>query len=393
MRFNFTFLLSVVLALAICACGKDGRDRLPSGGGVWHGGGDTNPAVTPDNPDLSVLDLPLSEVTVVTAGHWLMNSSVMQCFAFRGDGSMFASQVAASSSNENYKLNLVHKNIDSNTNKKVMQLSFFGHGSNIVYETGPAGEDWIWVGSYGTNTDTDGSYYITSNQTVARIRFDSGKTVLPEEVEDHWYIPGIKNIHPAIDFDRRQIAFWGLSTDGKTGFFFVYDLDEVLALPKKEMTLAMAIVREPGTAAKSYKATVRNLSELKALASIQLTSARWSGFKYNFGTGGNQGFELKGGLIYHYHGAGNDNDPNNRVPVESVVTVFALDGHIVEQHRVMAVADVNALAEAGITDTGFMESEGIKIYGDRLYLGYATRNSSDSHRHITILSYPLKEKE
>lgn len=393
------YFLTVALALSLLACGKDGRE-LPSGGNtgtaVNPGTGD-DPGQTgvtaPGNPDLSVLDLPLNEVTVLTAGHWLMNSSVMQCFAFRGDGSMFATQVAASSSNENYKLNLVHKGIDSNAYKKYMQLAYFGHGANIVYEAGPAGEDWIWVGSYGTNTNTEGSYYISLNQTVSRIRFEAGATLLPEEVEDHWYLPGINNIIPAIDFDRRQIAFWGLALDGKTGYFFVYDLDEVLALQKKKMTLAKEIVREPGTAAKSYTAEVRNLSELKAIATIRLTTASWSGGTYNFGTGGNQGIEFKGGVIYHYHGAGNTNETANRVPVTSVVTAFALDGHILGQHRVMAVADVDALEAAGITDTGFMESEGIKIYGDRLYLGYATRCSTDTRRHITILSYPLKSKD
>ena len=69
-----------------------------------------------------------------------------------------------------------------------------------------------------------------------------------------------------------------------------------------------------------------------------------------------------------------------------------MTGKLVEQHRVMAVASIADLSAAGITDTGFMESEGIKVYGDKLYLGYATKKSNDTHRYVTILEYPLKRK-
>lgn len=386
------FLVSFFFLLALAACRKEdsGIRSHPSPPPA----SDT-PYVgeTPENPDLSVLDLPLKDVQVLTSGTWLRNNSVMQCFALPGDGTMYAVQVAASSSGDNYKLNLVHKGVNSNTNKQYMQLAYFGHGSNIVYEKGPWGEEWIWVGNYGTNTAKDGTLHYTSNQTVARICFEADKELSPEDVTEQWYLPGVHNIHPAIDFERKQIAFWSLNQDNSASYFHVYDLDEVLAIPKKQVTLTYPILRGvAGEATRSYSPTVHNLADITPIATIVLNSSSWEGCEYNFGTGGIQGFELKGGRIYHYHGSGNDNTTDNITPVTSVVTVFDLDGHVVEQYRVMAVADPTALANAGITDTGFMESEGIKIYGDKLYLGYATRKSTDNRRYVTILSYPLKSK-
>ena len=67
-------------------------------------------------------------------------------------------------------------------------------------------------------------------------------------------------------------------------------------------------------------------------------------------------------------------------------------GLLVEQHRVMAVASIPDLAAANLTDYGFMESEGIKIYGETLYLGYTTKKTGDTHRYVTILQYPLPRK-
>ena len=140
------FLVSFFFLLALAACRKEdsGIRSHPSPPPA----SDT-PYVgeTPENPDLSVLDLPLKDVQVLTSGTWLRNNSVMQCFALPGDGTMYAVQVAASSSGDNYKLNLVHKGVNSNTNKQYMQLAYFGHGSNIVYEKGLWGEAWIWVGN------------------------------------------------------------------------------------------------------------------------------------------------------------------------------------------------------------------------------------------------------
>lgn len=402
-RFLHGFVTALLLFLP-ASCEKE--DRTPSPKPQEQ----TKAEDTPDTPDpgatdkpqdtpaivdydLSVLDKPLREVTVLTSGSWLQNNSVMQSFALPGDGMMFAVQVAAAGTR--HKLNLTRKDITSNNGKTRMQLSYFGHGSNIEYEKGADGADYIWLGSYGTNTyykkEAPDNVHITESQTITRVRYEAGRDLRPEDLEDHWYIPGARNVHPSIDWERRQMAVFGYRSNPSGGFFRVYDLDAALALPKKEVTLAQQIVRGPGDdyplTPQSYKATVHDLSALTPLADISLTTAAWSGWPYNFGTGDNQGFQLHAGRIYHFHGDGNDGDKTQAV--ESVVTVFDFSGRILDQRRVMAVASIPDLAAAGLTDYGFMESEGIKIYGDRLCLGYATKKTGDSHRYVTILEFPL----
>jgi hypothetical protein len=344
-----------------------------------------------------VLAKPLSEVTVLTSGTWLQNTTVMQSFGLPGDGTMYAVQVAGSG--QKHKLNVTHKGITSNSDKTKMVLTFFGHGSNMVVERDDAGADWLWIGNFGTNTyykrEAPDNVHCTSNQTVARIRYAPGTELRADDVTDQWYIPGWKNVHAAIDFDARQIAFFGYNSNGSSGFFRVYDLDAALALPKKTVTLALQIVRGPSEdhplTPQSFQSTVHDLSALTPLATIPLVSATWKGYPCNFGTGDNQGFEIREGRIYHFHGAGNDGDTSKAC--ESVVSVFDIaTGTLLEQHRVMAVASIPDLAAAGLTDYGFMESEGIKIYGETLYLGYATKKTGDTHRYVTILQYPLSRK-
>lgn len=386
-RLSAYLLIFGMLAATLVSCKDDfdiqpkpvtgTEDPVPGGDDPSNPGADTDGDI-----DLSILDSPLSKDLILTSGTWLQNASVMQSFALTGDGNMYACQVAATG--EKYKLNVTYKPVTSNTGKQKMQLSLFGHGSNMVLEKAADG-DYLWIGSYGTDTQKDGATYFTNNQTICRVRFEAGKSIIPEDVPQHWYIPGLKNVHPAIDFENRHLAIWG-SLNSSEGYFYVYDLDEVLALPQKDVLLPLAMVRGPyenfSSEAMTYWVTAARLSDLKPVAKILLKSDG------PVGTGSNQGFEIKNRRIYHYSGGGNNND--GAEASVSTVTVFNFDGKVLDQRRVMAVASMEDLKNQGITDTGFMESEGIKIYGDYLYLGYATKNSTDTKRYVTILKYPFK---
>ena len=52
---------------------------------------------------------------------------------------------------------------------------------------------------------------------------------------------------------------------------------------------------------------------------------------------------------------------------------------------------MNALSWQGLTTTGFMEPEGIKLHDGVLYCGFASR-SSDDIRRVAVLQYDLKGK-
>ena len=393
---RFKYIIPLLLSVAV-ACTEDRDMPAPkpvdsgseSGGGSGSGS-EIEPTAEKEviDYDLSVLDKPLTRDMILTSGTWLQNKSVMQSFALKGSY-MYADQVAASGTTR--RLNVTYKPITSNSGKSLMQLEYYGHGSNIVLEEASDG-DYIWIGSYGTQTKVEnGNEYYTNNQTVARVKFrETGKTspILPQDCEDHFYIPGMRNIHPSIDWANRQIAFWCV---GETnGYFYVYDLDEVLSVPKSIVTLAYSITRGGTNEAfpketKTYNAVVHNLSAISPIARLTLASTGV------VGNGNNQGFELHAGRIYHYSGSGNNND--RVTPSISMVTVFDFQGKTLARKQVMAVYDMDALEECGITDSGFMESEGIKIYDGTLYLGFATKkletDGNASYRYVTILKYPL----
>ena len=401
-----SLLVLVPLAFMAVSCGEKEQPDIPDFPGDKtekedpSGGGQTTPP-TPATPatgpyDLSVLDLPLKDVHVLTSGTWLQNASVMQSFVLPGDGTMIACQLAATGTK--HKLNVTRKGITSNSGKSLMKLSFFSHGHNMSHETDKDGNVWLWIGCQSTNTYSQyndvNNVYFNHNQTVARVKFEAGKDLFPEDVEDQWYLKGMKNIDAAVDVEAGQIAFHCVNSAGTASYYYVYDLDAVKALPKKEVTLAHPIIRGPSEGYSLdpvyYKVMVHDLGDLTPLAKIEVTKATFQNQPYNLGTLTVQGYELHDGLIYHYYGGGNDSDPSKAS--QSIVSIFDMTGKLVEQHRVMAVASIADLSAAGITDTGFMESEGIKVYGDKLYLGYATKKSNDTHRYVTILEYPLKRK-
>jgi len=394
------WILLTLLFLLLPACSEKEDPEIPDFPGKEE---KTDPSdnkepeeVTPQGPyDLSVLDKPLKDVKVLTSGTWLQNASVMQSFVLPGDGTMLANQLAPTGSK--HKISVTRKGITSNSGKTMMRLSFFGHGDNMAHQKDASGNIWLWIGCHGTN-----AYYerndvkdvmFTYGQTVARVKFEPGKDVYPEDVQDLWYIPGLKCLSPALDLEARQVAFYGYDAS-KVYYYYVFNLDDALALAKKEVTLAYPIIRGPSEDYSldpiTYKVKVRNLSELKPVAKLTLTKKVFQGQPYELGSLTNQGFELREGRIYHYYGGGNDSDTSKSSV--SVVTVFDFNGKIVDQRRVMAIADLKDLADAGITDYGFMESEGIKIYGDKLYLGYATKKKDDQHRYVTILEYDLPRK-
>ena len=388
------FFLIFLPAILAVACAPEGENDFPTpkemADTVSTGGYAPVEGEEEVDYDLSVLDSPLSKDMVLTSGTWLQNRSVMQCFALKGNSYMYADQVAASGTTR--RLNVTYKPIASNSGKTLMQLEYFGHGSNLVLEECSDG-DYLWIGSYGTQTKVEnGNEYYTNNQAVKFRATGTTSPVSTEDCEDHFYIPGMRNIHPSIDWTNRQIAFWCVGA--KDGYFYVYDLDEVLAVPQTTVTLANKITRggdnEPfPKETKSFDAIVHNLSSITPITVITLPSTGV------VGTGGNQGFELHAGRIYHYNGAGNSND--RVTPCTSIVTVFDFKGNVVARKQVMAVYDMDALEECGITDSGFMESEGIKIYDGTLYIGYATKkletDGKASLRYVTILKYPLKKVE
>ena len=69
--------------------------------------------------------------------------------------------------------------------------------------------------------------------------------------------------------------------------------------------------------------------------------------------------------------------------------VYDKNGQLCGQRKVAAIADVNKLKELGLADRGYMEAEGIKIKGDVMYIGFASRkmNGKSDERLANVLRY------
>ena len=103
-----------------------------------------------------------------------------------------------------------------------------------------------------------------------------------------------------------------------------------------------------------------------------------------------QGFDINDGKFYQAAGLGNNNDGQD----ESVayLTIKNIHGEVIEPTtRIEAIRNMKALNLFGVTDTGYMEAEGVKVRQGTLYLGYASKGS-ENKRYATILKYqPCKK--
>lgn len=330
-------------------------------------------ATDPEASTTGIADTPLAEEMIFSLnGQLRTTSAVMQSFDIDSRGEIYYSQL-----NRKYRGYISHGR-PSDKYSESMQLLFSGHVSNIsVEECG--GERYIWVSNYA-NREEDGHYW--DSQIVSRIKFTPDAVMLPEDADDNYYT-GEKNIAPAVDFEGDMITFLCI-TDGH---FVTYRLSEARSLEPGPIVLdtlqrgGEIAQYADAYAAQTLRPTVlaRDLRRIKPLGSF---------YVHRTGDVPWQGFDVHGGRIYQAEGAGSSDGTASK----AYLTVYDIDGNIVERRTpVAAIADTDALREAGITDTGYMEAEGVKIRRGRMYLGYASKNSKDK-RYACIFEYRPSEK-
>ena len=182
--------------------------------------------------------------------------------------------------------------------------------------------------------------------------------------------------------DQLAILYTRVDTPGRY-CWVVYSLSEAKALPEETVTLQPLSY---GGETESYplrkdvtpEVRVRNLSRLQPLArfSIPTPAIAW------------QGYEIHDGRMYLMEGTSGNNDGTTG---EAYMTVYDFEGRIVQSRtKVRAVSDLKALTEAGITESGYIESEGVKIRRGKLFLGFASQSKKDGNRRrANIFQYEL----
>lgn len=366
--FNRYTILTFMAAIFMTGCTEDITDPLHPK--------DPEPPVKedpskPDNPDEST---PLWITDALTESMWYSTgtlrttSAVMQSF----DINFSTNKIYYSQLNNNYRLYISWSGKNSTKHEGCMTLNYFGHGSNFTLED--TGSGYIWIGNYASK-NTSGEYW--GDQVVSRVPIKDGATVNPWDCTDNYYFDET-NLSVAVDFENDRLTILGIST----GRIRTYKLSELRALPIESVTLKP--LTYGGDKAPDAETTVTHTIQArdcrKATPIGDFSIQRWNGVSW-------QGFDVCGDLIYQMQGNGNNND--GKTASTGWLLVYKLDGTIVlDRTPIKAIEDLTKLKQWGITDTGYMEPEGVKVRGGNLYIGFASKGSKDERRG-TIFKYSL----
>lgn len=335
------------------------------------------------------LDAPFTAANIYTMGQYLKNNSVIQGFDILPDGGIYYMQIAG---NNPHRLSVIaaqpNKSGFSDLYGDVMSFDYFGHGTNYAIEQASDGL-YVWLGCYASKTPATGQYW--NNQTIARVKFEAGKTVKPQTCNTQFYMGPFKELHPAIDVENDVLAI-NYPTANPTGprRFRMYRLSDAMALPLSKVTLQSltyggGAADDPQTTV-SPEIYVRDLRQLTPLGEFGIPNQSQAPTPGDVSFYAWQGFDVNDGLIYYSEGEGK----NDGTPSAAYVTIYDFAGTIIESRtEVRAASDMDALAELGITASGYMEAEGIKVRNGKLFVGFASRDSKTdgSKRRANILVY------
>ncbi len=323
---------------------------------------------------------------------------VMQSFDIDANENIYYSQLGAVNQNiqgqsRSHEIYILKSKANVNTTSDFMTLKYFGHGSNIAIEEENS-EIYVWVNSNGTKNTSTLEY--DASRSVSRIKYESGKVYEDGHAGETYFLNnGLYNTHPALDVENDVLAI--SATESGTRYFFFYRLSEAKKLALEDFTFDVIVGgEETGVDQQTITRNVRgyDLSRLKPLSTffIEKGSNKMTDINsYSF-----QGFDVHGKYVFFYEGDGNENNIING-PSGAYVTVFSLTGKIL-CHRtpVEAIANLDDLHDEGITKTGYMEAEGIKIINNKVYIAFASRGyvaTSDDNRRANIFRYDLVTRQ
>lgn len=309
---------------------------------------------------------------------------IMQGFDLTGSGDIYYSQVGSDGTSV-----VICRAAGPNLNaqSEYMVLKYFGHGTQIVAEEASDGKTYIWLNS-NASVDSSGEY--GDNWSVSRVEFVPGATSEAGYAGDTFFLnkDGQYDQQVSIDFTARRL----LVGSRKSGirYFWIFDLDEALALPLKEMT-ATVTVGSAGSGPVTRDIRARDLNDCRVLGSFSVPAG--SDKEHDVYSYSHQGHEVAGNYVYFYEGNAVETGAGSFAS-KAYVTVFNYSGKIVVPRTgVAAIADKDGLAAAGLTSTGYAEGESLKVRGGKLYLGVACRDGSSSNRRANILVYDCVQGE
>ena len=309
---------------------------------------------------------------------------IMQGFDLTESGSIYYSQVGS----DGATLNICRAaGPGLNAQTDYMILKYFGHGTQIVAEEASDGKTYIWLNSNAL-VDKSGEY--GDNWSVSRVEFVPGATSDAGYAGETFFLnkDGQYDQQVSIDFGARRLLI-GSRRSG-VRYFWIFDLDEALALPLKKMT-ATVTVGSAGSEPVTREIEARDLNDCRVLGGFSVPAG--SDKENDVYSYSHQGHEVAGNYVYFYEGNAVETGADS-FESKAYVTVFNYSGKIVvPPTEVAAVADKAGLAAAGLTTTGYAEGESLKVRDGKLYLGVACRDGSSGNRRANILVYDCVQGE
>lgn len=329
------------------------------------------------------LKAPLSNSIIFSKGVQLYKKgNVMQGWDFTDERHFYYAQCPTG--NRQY---ISFCNAPSASMSNYMTLGGFGHMTQITAEACTDGSTYIWCNSNGQWVD--GSY--NNSFSISRFKYVPDGTCLDGYAGDTWVLQKMYNgkrfydLQVAVDFNYRRLLIGARVAGVNIRFHWVFDLDEALNLPLKDVTIDYTA--ESGKmASRTIKA--RDLADCKILGYFEVPRGANPSQTYYYS---HQGHEVHGDYVWFYEGQVD----TNTTPYTSVafITVYNYDGTVaIPRTEVMALRDDNAFKTFGFTYDGNAEGECMKIKDGKLYLGFACHSSAASSNRIqNILVYDCKK--
>ncbi len=355
--------------------------------------------ISRDGETSTGIDGSFSADQIYDLGRQLAASSGMQQFDIDKDGSIYYFQVGV---NPAFYETLVTKVRPSKTgssdNEGWMRLWYQGHPTGCSVEDAEDGT-YLWVPEFsGKYTSATHQYYkqYWNAQTVARIKWEPGKSVFPGDPQvEHFWFGHSGDINVAIDQanDILCVTYHNSKHLGQTRRVFTYSLSEAMKTPLEDITLKEYVRGGDGapdiseeTVAPTIKA--HDMTKVKPLAEMGISTVISKPEDVNYYAW--QGFDYDNGLVYFVEGTAGS------IMGGSVcaLTVFDMTGAIYEKRAyVRLLSEPAALKGFGITTTGGMESEGVKAWNGNLYLGFAsTGYQGQTSPRANVFKYNLASK-
>lgn len=338
-------------------------------------------------PDLSGMAAPLSASMIFSKGVMLYKQkNIMQGFDFT-DASHFYYSQGPSSDKYQYLSFCPGPSVGYTS---YMTLERFGHMTQIVAEAAEDGNTYIWCNSNGQS----GSDGYGENLSFSRIQYKPGTTLKGGYAGDTFVLSktGHMDLQVSVDFDYRRLLV-GTRVSGKAfRYFWVYDLDQALNLPLKDVTLSVRMGTasnitndDATTASRTFKA--RDLADLTPLGYFEIPRGSVeAGQTYSYS---HQGHEVHGDYVWFYEGNAVADGSNYKS--YAYVTVYDYQGKVVVKRTALkAIEDNNAMSSFGLTKVGYAEGESMKVKDGKLYLGLACHDGSGTYRYSDILVFNIK---